>query len=115
MADIVVTLPKHTDWVQYLKEVEQATSRGEALNFKVAFFPKEFQAGVSRCYLVHQGRVKGYHTICALETKRFKCTTSGRVWDGKFIVRDGPFVPCAVELPMKGFQGWRYFSEKDFS
>ena len=40
--------------------------------------------------------------------KSFDCTTTGEHWEGKFIQRTGGFHKIDP-IPMKGFQGFRYF------
>ena len=101
-------MPKTVDWRDYKSELFKAAA-GEILNFKVSAFPTEVGPG-GKCYLVHDGRIKGWHEICGFSEEEFVCTTTGKPWKGKFIQRTGPFHYLEEELPMKGFQGWRYFS-----
>lgn len=104
--DIIVTLPKSIPWETYLKELQQAEKDDLILNFKVPFFPKK---EVERCYIVHDGKVRGWQQIYGYETTAFKCETTGKRWTGKFIQRRGKFFPTVIATPFKGFQGWRYF------
>lgn len=104
--DIVVTLPKSVKWSDYEMELQKA-SEGQIMNFKVNAFPK---TGIgSRCYILHDGFIKGYMLISGLSEKDFTCTTTGRNWKGKFIERTGKFFKLIDPIEMKGFQGFRYF------
>ena len=105
--DIIVTIPKSIVWSDYereLKEVEDFTS---VMNFKTPNFPKT-SAG-EKCYLVYNGYMIGWMLITGLSEKRFECTTTGKIWNGKFIERSGP-LNRIDPVPMKGFQGFRYFN-----
>lgn len=105
---IIITLPKTVDWDDYKSELYKAAT-GEILNFKVSNFPTEVRPG-DKCYLVHDGYIKGWHEIYDFAENDFTCTTTGKKWKGKFIQRTGPFHFLEDPVPMKGFQGWRYFS-----
>lgn len=108
MRDIVITIPKSISWENYQKELD-AAANGEALNFKVANFP-DTGPGM-RCFVTHDGFIKGYMIISALSEKEFQCTTTGKEWKGKFIERTGNFFPIKP-IQMKGFQGFRYINAK---
>jgi len=104
--DIMVTLPKSNSWDEYSKELDVVKDGSEVMNYKVRTFPK---TGVgSKCYIVHDGFVKGWMEIVGMSEEDFTCSTTGRVWEGKFIQRSGPF-HYIEPIPMKGFQGFRYF------
>lgn len=104
--DIVITIPKSINWEDYSKELK-AAENGEILNFKVNNFPKTKKG--NKCYIVHNGTVKGFMHISGLSEKEFKCTTTGKIWKGKFIERTGKFHEVEP-IEMKGFQGFRYFN-----
>lgn len=106
--DIIVTLSAGIEWQDYRLELEKAAA-GEDLNFKVGSFPKDCMVG-ERCYLVWRKWVRGYMVITGFEEKSFNCTTTGKQWKGKFIVRSGKFHPVEP-VEYKGFQGWRYYEE----
>ena len=74
------------------------------MNFKVNGFPKT--AVGNKCYVVHNGKLKGYMIISGFSEKNFQCTATGTLWKGKFIERTGKFYPVE-EVDMKGFQGFR--------
>lgn len=106
--DIIITIPKTIKWDDYKKELQKA-EEGEIMNFKVPFLPKT-KAG-SKCYLCHEGFIKGYMIISGLSEKEFDCSTTGKNWKGKFVERTGKF-HTIDPIPMKGFQGFRYYTEK---
>ncbi len=110
---IIVTLPSNIDWSDYEKELEKVKDYGEVMNFKVYNFPKGIHRG-DKCYIVHRGFVKGWMKIIGFSEKKFTCTTTGNEYNGKFIERSGPFHYIDREIPMKGFQGFRYFNTFDY-
>ena len=105
--DIIITIPKNILWDDYQKELKKAEN-GEIMNFKVSNFPKTEKG--CKCYLCHDGFIKGYMIICGMEEKEFNCTTTGKLWRGKFIQRTGKFYSIDP-IPCKGFQGFRYFNK----
>lgn len=105
MKDIIITIPKKIAWTNYQKELDRAFD-GEVMNFKVSNFPKTCKG--KRCYVVHDGYIRGYMIISKLSEKSFKCTTTGKVWAGKFIERTGKFFSLDCPIKMRGFQGFRY-------
>jgi hypothetical protein len=106
--DIVITIPKKVKWAEYEKELAKA-EQGEILNFKVNNIPKQTKKGC-KCFLLYDGEIKGYMNICDLGHKKFKCTTTGKEWEGNFVQRTGKFNKIKP-ISMKGFQGYRYFDE----
>jgi hypothetical protein len=107
--DIVVTLPSTISWVEYEKELQQVADGKNVINFKVPNFPTKTSVG-DKCYICHKGFVVGFMEIVGLETKKFKCSTTGKEWNGNFIERTGPFTYLKEPLPMKGFQGFKYYN-----
>jgi hypothetical protein len=105
--DIIITIPKSIEWSEYQKELAEA-ERGGILNFKVSQFPNTAKG--RKCYLVYDGNILGYMIISGMSEKEFTCTTTGKAWKGKFIERSGKFFPI-TPIPMRGFQGFRYFEE----
>ena len=104
--NIVVTVPKSIKWEDYEKELDAVKDYKQVMNFKVSNFPKVEKG--SKCYIVHNGEVKGWMEIVGTSEKEFDCSTTGKKWKGKFIERSGPFHKIDP-IPMKGFQGFRYF------
>lgn len=106
---IVITLPSNISWDDYEKELAKVEDGRQVLNFKVPNFPKGVKVG-DRCYVVHKGYVVGWMRIAGMSEKTFPCTTTGKEWTGRFIERSGKFHYLDEPVPMKGFQGFRYFS-----
>ncbi len=109
MSDIIITLSKNILWEDYKKELK-AAENGYSLNFKVNNFPN-VNIG-EKCYLLHDGFIRGYMIISGLSEKEFDCTTTGKKWRGKFIERTGEF-HYINPIPMRGFQGYRYFTKEN--
>lgn len=103
---IAITIPASIDWNDYQREL-LAAENGDYLNFKVSSFPTAVKPG-DRCYIIHKGKVKGWHTISGFSEEPFECTTTGKQYSGRFIQRTGKFNRCDPEPDMKGFQGYRY-------
>lgn len=110
---IIVTLPASVKWEDYEKELNKVKNYSQTLNFKVHNFPKGINKG-DKCYIVHQGIIKGWMEIVGFTEKEFECTTTNQLWKGKFIERSGPFHYLVDKLPMKGFQGFRYFNIEEY-
>lgn len=107
--DIIVTIPKSIKWEDYKKELDAVKDYSQIMNFKVNNFPKTAKG--NKCYLCYNGNIIGWMEIVGLSEKEFTCTTTGNKWKGKFIERSGPFHKIDP-IPMKGFQGFRYFNFK---
>lgn len=110
---IIITLPASVKWEDYEKELNKVRNYNQTINFKVHNFPKGISKG-DKCYIVHQGFIKGWMEIVGFTEKEFKCTTTSKEWKGKFIERSGPFHYLVEKLPMKGFQGFRYFNIEEY-
>lgn len=105
--DIIITIPKKIKWVEYQKELDIVHDGSNTMKFKVPFFPKSTNIG-DRCYVVHNGCIRGWMEITNFMEDSFTCTTTGRKWHGKFIERSGQFHKIRP-IAYKGFQGWRYY------
>lgn len=105
--DIVITLPKSVSWADYEKELEVVKDGSHVINFKVPRLPKQTYVG-DKCYLCYNGNIVGWMKIVGFQSGGFTCTTTGRFWEGNFIQRSGKFNKIKP-IPMKGFQGFRYF------
>ena len=103
--DVIITLPKTVKWEDYEKELETIKDGTQVMNFKVNHLPKTKEG--CKCYLVHDGYIRGWMTIVGLVEDDFTCTTTGKEWSGKFIQRAGQF-NYIDPIPMKGFRGFRY-------
>jgi len=110
--DVLITIPKKVKWETWLKECEAvAKDPGATLNYRVARMPKGITSGKTKCFVVHDGFIRGYHVIYdAIWRDDFICQTTGTEWKaGYYLIRKGCFYPIEP-IPHRGFQGWRYFS-----
>lgn len=110
---IIITLPSNEKWDEYENELEKVKNYSNVMNFKVHNFPKGITKG-DKCYIVHKGFIKGWMEIVGFSEKRFTCNTTNKEWFGKFIERSGPFHYMTEKIPMKGFQGFRYFDLEEY-
>lgn len=110
---IIITIPSTIKWSDYEQELMKTENYKQVLNFKVANFPKGIKKG-DKCYIVHDGFVKGWMEIVGFTEKQFTCTTTKKRWEGKFIERSGPFHYLEEKVPYKGFQGFRYFDLNEY-
>lgn len=104
--DIVITIPRSIAWQDYQKEIDLVKDGSSVMNFRVNHFPNTSVG--SKCYLLHDGAIRGWMEIVGFSEEPFECSTTGKEWSGKFIQRSGPFHKIDP-IPMKGFQGFRYF------
>lgn len=106
----LITIPKTVSWKDYERELETVADGSQIMNYRTRFFPKEMAEG-DRCYVVHDGRVRGWMKIVGLidQDHPWTCTTTGTRWPpGKYIQRSGPF--HLVDGPAyQGFRGVRRF------
>lgn len=106
----VLTVPKSMDWAEYQRELAAVADGAMRINYRVRYFPKGMRVG-DRCYIVHDGRVRGWMEIVGLADYQtgWTCTTTGREWPaGRYIQRSGPFHPTDGPA-MVGFRGVRRF------
>jgi len=111
MKSWLITIPKTVSWSDYKKELATVADGSSVMNYKSRYIPKGMKVG-DRCYLVWDGRVRGWMKITGIEdrTKPWTCTTTGNQWPaGKYIQRSGPF--HKVDGPeYTGFRGVREFN-----
>ncbi len=104
---LLITLPSSIKWEDYEKELKAVEDESQVMNFKVPFLPKNTD-NIKRVYLVYQGNIIGWQKFVGTSDKPFKCTTTDKNWEGKFIQRTGTFHKIEP-IPCKGFQGFRYY------
>lgn len=110
---IILTVPAKVSWNLLEAEFARCEQWSESKLFRVAYLPRSGNVVGAKCYVVHQGQVRGWIAITALiANKRFRCTTTGEVYDGTFIECSGPFSYQKEPIYMKGFQGWRYYNPR---
>lgn len=104
--DIIITLPKTIAWSDYQKELT-AAENGAIMNYKVRYLP-DTEVG-AKCFLLYDEYIRGFMYICGLNHGAFKCSTTGKDWDGNFIQRTGKFHYLKEPIPMKGFRNFKYY------
>lgn len=107
--NLIITLPKEISWKEYEKELAMVESGGHVMNFKVQSLPVKAIVGC-RVYVVWRGAVRGWMKLVDVQEKTFKCSTTGKIWKGKFLVRSGKFNKIDP-VKYKGFRGFRYTNE----
>ena len=105
---LLITLPSSIEWSNYEKELKNVEDESQVMNFKVPFLPKNIHH-IKRVYLIYKGYIIGWQKFVGTSDKPFKCTTTNKNWDGKFIQRTGIFHKIDP-IPYKGFQGFRYYN-----
>jgi len=105
--DIIITIPKSTSWEEYQKELDLAENGEYVLNYQCRYFPRHTKTG-ERCYVAHEGKIKGFMIISGFSSKPFTCTTTGKKYKGNFIQRTGKFYKVE-EKPFRSFRSFRYF------
>ena len=104
---LLITLPSSIKWEDYEKELKAVEDESEVMNFKVPILPKD-TSNIKRVYLVYKGNIVGWQKFVGTSDKPFKCTTTDKNWDGKFLQRTGPFHKIDP-IPCVGFRGFRYW------
>lgn len=107
MKDLAVTWPKGSPLSVYLERLEYAVAYGLEINFRV---PSKPRVTPERCYMVHDGKLRGYNLIRSIEYRgpREVEKAGGGFWpEGWYIVRAPEWHPI-LPVPMRGFQGYRY-------
>ena len=111
--DLVVTTPKS----EMAKAAEEAAwarrQRGgpRTLYFRrIGTVPKEAGTG-SRLFYVEDGYVRGFCTLLGVDTDGSGyCDVTNRDWgEGPQLVMRADSWKWIVPIPLKGFQGWRYW------
>jgi hypothetical protein len=115
--DWIITIPKiRTTWEQYERELEAVADRSQVMNYRIGYRPREMEPG-DRCFVVHDGRVRGWMEICGVlrKTEDWRCSTTGVTWPaGWYMQRTGTFhhLPADVQEFYPGFRGIRRYIPK---
>lgn len=104
---LLITLPSSIKWEDYEKELKTVEDESQVMNFKVPILPKD-TSNIKRVYLLYKGNIVGWQKFVGTSDKPFKCTTTDKNWDGKFLQRTGPFHKIDP-IPYVGFRGFRYW------
>lgn len=112
MIDIVVTWPKARALDDYLGELQSAVNLDLEINYKVPTLPREIPR---RCFMVHSGYVRGYNVVRGMGERDdvIDPKTGAPFPRGLYIIRNPRWYPLDDQIPMRGFQGWRYFDEEE--
>lgn len=119
--DLIVTWPKARPLQSYLDELSKAEEAGLLINFRISYPPKDIGfldwcGRPHRCYVTHNGFVRGYNEIVSIERKADGIVLdpiTKEPWpEGNYIVRDPKWFPVN-KIVKCGFQGWRYFTYVD--
>lgn len=114
ISDLILTWPKNRSLESYLLEMKRAERAGLVVNYRVHHPPKSDDPW-GRCYMVHDGAVRGYSRIievvhrAAGEVSRVGSDSWEGFWpEGWYIVREAVFTLLDEPIPYKGFRGFRY-------
>jgi hypothetical protein len=109
--DIVVTTPKN----QMASAAREATAcivaGGGEYHRKLHCIPQKCGKG-SKVFYVEDGYIRGFAVVKGflVYPAGFTCDTTGQVWPpGAYVVLPADSWKWIKPIPMKGFQGWRYF------
>jgi hypothetical protein len=115
--DIVITWPKGQPLRDYLRACREAQARGDVINYRVANAPG-FDFGAhrerrGRVYVVHDGAIRGYQELLYTtyrEADEVLAADGRSFWPaGNYLVRDPQWHAVEPPIPMRGFQGWRWY------
>lgn len=111
-ADIIVTTPKNKMGLA-AEEARQCIEGGGGFYFRTfRNRPTRLQIG-SRIFYVEDGFVRGFGVVSEVFEGTMTCGTSGEDWgEGYHAIMQADSWKWIKPIPMKGFQGWRYFQTK---
>ena len=121
MSDLIVTWPKTRGFGSYVAECAHATLNDQHIAYRVRRLPDEGRLGSvgdRRLYRVHDGVVKGYTNIAALdfreegEVARVKSDAFAGFWPAGWYIVCLPIFYGCHPLSMPGFRGYRYFERR---
>lgn len=107
--DIIVTTPKK-EMENAALEAKTVKEEGHGYYFRsLSSWPKKLNAS-SRIFYVEDGYVRGFCPIKSVECGGKICELTNRNWIGAVsIIMDAQKWQWIKPIPMKGFQGWRYY------
>jgi len=115
MKNIIVTTPK-SEMQNAAKEAKKCIEDGAGYYFRsVSKMPKDIVIGESKIYYIEDGYIRGYGVIIGISNGNGqKCSVGDKTWKGPYFI----WMPACTwkwikPIPMKGFQGFRYFNDKD--
>ena len=112
--DIIVTTPKNKMAVAE-KEARGCIEAGEGFYFRTFRNTPRYLGVGSHIFYVEDGFVRGFGVVSEIRNGNMQCGTTGHDWGyGTHAVMQADSWKWVKPIPMKGFQGWRYFDSKDF-
>lgn len=113
IADIIVTTPKNKMHIA-AEEARQCIEAGGGFYFKTfRNRPTKLKIG-SRIFYVEDGYVRGFGVVSEIVEGNMICGTTGTDWGyGYHAIIQADSWKWIKPIPMKGFQGWRYFDAKN--
>jgi hypothetical protein len=108
--DILVTTPISKSELA-AKEAEECIAASEGYYFRTfRKKPKRLAPG-SRIFYVDRGFIRGFGVVSSVATHEMVCETTGHNWgEGFHAIFPYPTWKWIKPIPMKGFQGFRYFA-----
>ncbi len=114
--NIIVTTPK-SEMENSRLEAEKCIENGGGYYFRtIAKQPKDIEPFKSFIYYVEDGYVRGRAIIMGVTGGTEDCSVTNREWGNnksKNIWMQANTWEWINPIPMKGFQGWRYFDDKN--
>ena len=112
--NIVVTTPKNKMAIAE-EEARNCIEAGGGFYFRTfRNTPRHLGIG-SRIFYVEDGFVRGFGVVSEVKNGNMQCGTTGHDWgNGTHAVMQASSWKWIKPIPMKGFQGWRYFDVVDF-
>jgi len=96
---------------QEAEDCKKAVSCGDKASYfrTLSRTPKDFGRG-SRVFYVEDGYIRGFAVVEKVRYGGIQCETTNRWWTGScYAVMPAQTWTWIKPIPMKGFQGWRYF------
>lgn len=110
--DIAVTVPKK-EYENIEKENKFVEDNDDVVQYwSMKAKPKYFELG-DKVYFVRGGHIIGYQE-CIDFVVDAKCEVTDRTWEGFNLVLKCPMIELEKPIPMKGFQGYRYYERLKF-
>ena len=119
MRDLIVTTPKR-EMANAAAEAEWAKQQGGGPSIhyfrRIPTVPRDAGPG-SKVYYVENGYIRGYAVLLGIDDGSGignTCEVTGRDWSGNWqLVMRADSWKWIKPIPMRGFQGWRYFDGSD--
>lgn len=109
MGDICVTVPMDFGWQNWVDEGDAAGApwSGEEWHFYLYGALPQIEKG-ERVYIVHAGKLRGYAPLVRIDRGENRSYSRDKFFGPYALVRHGGAVAVTIDLPIKGFRGFRY-------